>query len=103
MIQRTPLILILLLLLSLSSGCSILAYHTLAHSMAGLSSAWLLLCSYGLIGFGLAIPAVGFALIFGWLQLLLLWRGHITPHLSEQGFLQAVNTLIQQLWVEKTR
>lgn len=46
------------------------------------------------IGLGLGVPFALIALIFGWMQLTLLVKGQVSPHLSNAGFFETIRILL---------
>lgn len=53
------------------------------------------LLPFSLVGIGIGLPAVLFAFILGWLQIILIIHGLIPPHLAKEGFFQILNSLIK--------
>ena len=51
-----------------------------------------------LLGLGIAIPIFCVASIFGLLQMALLMRGSINPHLGQADFVQVLKTLISEFF-----
>src|SRR3989304_7424268 len=62
-----------------------------------LSQFWFTFIGYGIIGLGLSIPMTCLALIFGWLQVILLITGQITPHLKNAGFIESLQLLLSAI------
>lgn len=64
---------------------------------------WLnLLACYSLLGLGIGLPLVLLASALGWVQLLLLISGNITPHLSREGFFTVLDTLLSKIKTHPT-
>lgn len=52
---------------------------------------------YALLGLGIGLPLVILASILGWLQLVLLISGNISPHLAKEGLFKVLDTLFSKI------
>jgi hypothetical protein len=101
MSQTSKLITTLTLLLLLIGAFGYVAYeladkHALFSKALG-NQGYALLNSYFLLGIGFGVPLIALAIIFGWLQFILLMTGHISPHLAREGFFKVLQTLFSRL------
>jgi hypothetical protein len=62
-----------------------------------MSQAINLMGCFTLMGIGIGLPLVMLASFFGWVQLLLLLKGNIPPHLAREGFVKVLNTLSSKI------
>ncbi len=88
---------------ALSSAILLLVYSSfhLIHHNPDLTKIFFIQClnplvCYLLLG-SLGLPLVLLASIFGWVQLILLLKGNIHPHLGSEGFFNVLETLFSKI------
>ncbi len=71
----------------------------IAESLVGFWGVWImgLAWSFTMIGVGFALPVAIITLCLAWGQVYLLSLGAIKPHLADDGFAQAIKTIITEI------
>lgn len=81
----------------LSYGLFILIKHEPTFSPMIILQCINTLSCYILLGVGIGLPLVILATTLGWVQLILLLSGNVSPHFAKEGFFNVLRTLFTKI------